>query len=88
MRNVNETAMPKLPPPPPRLAQYRLGLDVALAVRIAPSAVTIRSDSRLSLVSPNARDSTPTPPPRVRPAMPTVAHDPPGTARPRAASRL
>ena len=35
-----------------------------------------------SQVSPMARVSTPTPPPSVSPAIPTVAHDPPAIARP------
>ncbi len=88
MRNVNAVAMPKLPPPPPRQAQNRSLLLDALQVRTVPSAVTICTASRASLVSPKARPSTPTPPPRARPAIPTVGHDPPGTARPCAASRL
>ncbi len=88
VRNVNAVAMPKLPPPPPWQAQNRSLLVDALQLRIVPSAVTICTDSRASLVSPKARPSTPTPPPRVRPATPTVGQEPPGTARPRAASRL
>ena len=87
VRNVNDVATPKLPPPPPRQAQNRSLFWLAVQVRAWPSAVTIWTAWRLSLARPKARDSTPTPPPRVSPATPTVAQDPPGTARPRAASR-
>src|SRR5271154_1274250 len=86
VRNVNEVATPKLPPPPPRQAQNRSGLVFALAVRIWPSAVTICMDVTLSEASPKAWPATPIPPPRVRPEMPTVGQEPPGTARPCAAS--
>src|SRR5271169_3762617 len=41
---VNEVTTPKLPPPPPRQAQNRSGLLVALAALTWPSAVTICSD--------------------------------------------
>src|SRR6516164_5489474 len=85
---VNEVTTPKLPPPPPRQAQNRSGLVLALHVLSWPSAVTICRDFTLSLVRPYARDTTPTPPPRVSPAMPTVGQDPPGTARPCAESPL
>src|SRR5215813_13187543 len=86
VRKVNEVTTPKLPPPPPRQAQNRSAFWVESHVLTWPSAVTICSDFTLSLVSPKARDTTPTPPPRVRPAIPTVGHDPPGTPRPCAAS--
>ena len=52
VRNVNAVAMPKLPPPPPRQAQNRSLLRDALQLRTVPSAVTICTDSRASLVSP------------------------------------
>src|ERR1035438_7346278 len=58
VRNVNAVAIPKLPPPPPRQAQYRsLWLD-ELQVRTVPSGVTVVTDSSASLVSPYARPST------------------------------
>jgi hypothetical protein len=41
---VNEVTTPKLPPPPPRQAQNRSGLVLALAVLTWPSAVTICND--------------------------------------------
>src|SRR5271170_3045969 len=50
--NVNEVTTPKLPPPPPRQAQNRSGLLLALAVLTWPSAVTICSDWTLSQVRP------------------------------------
>ena len=41
VRKVNDVAMPKLPPPPPRQAQNRSLFWVALHVRTVPSAVTM-----------------------------------------------
>src|ERR1700683_5016737 len=52
VRNVNEVTTPKLPPPPPRQAQKRSGLVLALATLTWPSAVTICSDCTLSQVKP------------------------------------
>ena len=52
VRKVNEVTTPKLPPPPPRQAQNRSGFWVESHVLTWPSAVTICSDCRLSLVSP------------------------------------
>src|SRR5260370_31709983 len=49
---VNEVTTPKLPPPPPRQAQYRSALLLALQVLTWPSAVTICRDFTLSQVSP------------------------------------
>lgn len=86
VRNVNDVATPKFPPPPPRQAQYRSLCWEESQVTTDPSARTTCAAFRLSLVSPKARPTTPTPPPSVSPAMPTVAHEPPGTASPRAAS--
>ena len=51
-----------------------------------PSAVTMRAEIRLSEVVPQRRAAMPTPPPRVRPLIPTLGHEPPGTVRPRLAS--
>ena len=50
--NVNEVTTPKLPPPPPRHAQYRSEWFLASQVSTAPLAVTIWSDSSRSQVSP------------------------------------
>ena len=50
--NVIEVATPKLPPPPPRLAQYRSLWLPELEVTVLPSARTTSSDRRLSLVRP------------------------------------
>ncbi len=80
--NVNDVTTPKLPPPPPRQAQNRSSLADADAVSSRPSAVTTSSDCTLSHVSPKLRPNTPTPPPNVSPAMPTVGHDPPGSTTP------
>src|SRR6201999_647724 len=49
---VNEVTTPKLPPPPPRQAQYRSEFWLELHVLTWPSAVTICSDCTLSLVPP------------------------------------
>ncbi|MGZ6787263.1 MAG: hypothetical protein ACXVEL_13035, partial [Nocardioidaceae bacterium] len=70
---------PRLPPPPPREAQNRSGSRSAWTCRSRPSAVTTVSSSSASQVSPKARDSTPTPPPRVSPAAPTDGQVPVGT---------
>ena len=87
VRKVNDTATPKLPPPPPREAQYRSGWCLASQVNTLPSAVTIWSDSSASQVRPYLRATTPMPPPRVSPAMPTVGQEPAGMLTPWAASR-
>src|SRR6185312_12909159 len=83
--SVSAVTAPKLPPPPPRQAHRRSGFVDGSATRTRPSAVTIRTARMLSLVAPMARAAKPTPPPRARPEIPTVGHDPVGTARPCAA---
>jgi hypothetical protein len=50
-------------PPPPRNAQNRSGLSVALARRLFPSAVIKSAEIRLSQAKPNFRDRLPYPPP-------------------------
>ena len=57
-------------PSPPWLAHRRSLSVPASAVTRRPSAVTIWTAVRLSQVNPWSRSTTPTPPPRVRPAMP------------------
>src|SRR6266536_1926779 len=79
---VNEVTMPKLPPPPPRSAQKRSALWFASQVSTCPSATTTWAESRLSQVRPNLRLRTPSPPPSVRPAIPTVAQEPAGSTKP------
>ena len=78
--------MPKLPPPPPRQAQYRSGFVSASAVTSRPSAVTIRRDATLSHVSPKRRPARPMPPPSACPPIPTEGHDPAGIVAPAPAS--
>ena len=78
----NEVTTPKLPPPPPWQAQSRSLSASAEATSWRPSAVTRLTDFRLSAVRPYLRAKTPTPPPSVRPAMPTVGHEPPGSSIP------
>src|SRR5262245_63714574 len=73
--NRNEVTIPKLPPPPPRLAHRRSGCSLPLTSSTFPSAVTVRSARRLSHVSPNARDVKPWPPPSVSPAIPTRSEE-------------
>src|SRR5450432_1111561 len=82
VRKVNEVTTPKLPPPPPRNAQKRSALERASQVSTRPSATTTWAERRLSHVRPNLRPSTPTPPPRVKPEMPTVGHEPAGSTTP------
>ncbi len=84
--NVNEVAIPKFPPPPPRDAHRRSASSSAFArtsfAPRSPSGSTVWSSSRLSHVAPRLRDSTLMPPPNVTPAIPTVASSPHGTACP------
>jgi len=72
---------PKLPPPP-RSPQKSSGFSSPLALTIRPSAVTTSAAIRLSQARPYERESQPTPPPRVRPAIPVVEIAPPRQARP------
>src|SRR5207244_4502921 len=72
-RYSNEAAMPKSPPPP-QSAQRRSGCDSAVTFRIPPLAVTSSTPSRLSAASPCFAISQPSPPPRVRPAIPGEAN--------------
>jgi hypothetical protein len=86
VRKPKETATPRLPPPPPREAQYRSGLWSASQVSSRPSAVTIWTDSITSQVRPYFLDTTPIPPPSASPLIPTVAQVPAGMLTPLAAS--
>src|SRR3984957_468563 len=79
---VNEVATPKLPPPPPFDDQSRSVWWAASAVTTVGAAFTTSTACRLSQVSPYLRPKTPIPPPRVRPAIPTVGHEPPGSSTP------
>src|SRR5262245_45832702 len=78
---------PKLPPPPPRQAQYRSAWRDRSHVRTRPSAVTIVSARTLSAVVPSLREAKPTPPPSASPPTPTVGHEPAGIVPPAFASR-
>ena len=51
VRSVSRVTTPRLPPPPPFNPQNRSGLVQALAMRTAPSAVTISASSRLAAAS-------------------------------------
>jgi hypothetical protein len=79
--------MPKLPPPPPRQAQYRSALVLASQRSSFPLAVTIRSAVTLSHVSPKRRPARPMPPPSAWPPIPTDGHEPAGIVAPARASR-
>ena len=79
----NDVTTPKLPPPP-RTAQKRSAFSLALAVTNCPSASTMSTASRLSIVRPHCRVRWPMPPPSVRPPTPVVEMMPAGTARPNA----
>src|SRR6266542_6456695 len=76
-RNTNEVTTPKFPPPP-RTAQNRSWFSSALAVTNRPSAKTMSTASRLSIVRPYPRERCPIPPPRVRPPTPVVETKPDG----------
>ena len=52
VRSVSRVTTPKLPPPPPLIAQNRSGFVQALAILTAPSAVTISASSRLAAAIP------------------------------------
>jgi hypothetical protein len=86
VRNVSDVTTPTVPPPPPRHAQNRSGSSLSETSWTRPSAVTTVAPVSWSQVRPNDRTSTPRPPPRVSPPIPTVAQDPPPMARPAAAS--
>ncbi len=86
VRKRNDVTTPKLPPPPPRLAQKRSAFSDALHVRTRPDASTSVRPTMLSDVVPCRRELKPTPPPSASPAMPTVGHEPPGIVRPLLAS--
>src|SRR5580693_1955705 len=86
VRNVNEVTTPKLPPPPPRNAQYRSALSSGVAVIASPLGKTTDADTSASHGRPHCRASDPRPPPRVKPAIPTVGQLPLGINRPCAAS--
>src|SRR5271165_2587247 len=66
---------PKLPPPP-RIAQKRSELDFGLASTCLLSTVTTCADSRLSHAAPYFSIKRPSPPPSVKPAIPTVGQPP------------
>ena len=79
---------PKLPLPAPRRAQKRSLFSVALAVSCLPSAVISVAPVRLSQVRPYARETTPWPPPRVRPGDADASgRSRPGSVTPFAAER-
>ena len=80
-RNSNPVTTPKLPLPP-RTPQKRSGFSAALAWRSCPSAVTMSTDSRLSIDIPNRRASRPKPPPNVRPPTPVCDTVPSGVTNP------
>ena len=72
--------MPKLPPPP-RTAQNKSAFSSAFATTKLPSANTMSTDNRLSMVSPHFRDRWPIPPPRVSPATPVEEMKPEDPSR-------
>ncbi len=80
------TTIPKLPPPP-RSAQKRSSLLLAVTRRLRPSAVTTRIAVMRSSARPSARPESPIPPPRAWPPTATFGHEPAGKVRPRRASR-
>ena len=83
---LNSVATPKLPPPPPRLAQNKSGSDAAFACSVRAWLSTTVTCCRVSQVRPCDRASSPWPPPVRWPETPTVGQLPACTARPCAAS--
>ncbi len=77
VRRVRRVTTPKVPPPPPFNAKNSSGSRTALAMRTAPSAVTISASSRLAAPVPNCFDRLPKPPLWIKPATPTVRQPPP-----------
>src|SRR6202021_2331029 len=71
--NKNDVTTPKFPPPP-RTAQNKSEFSFALAVTNRPSASTISTASRLSIVNPCRPVKYPTPPPLVPPAAKPPQH--------------
>ncbi len=55
---------------------------LASASTMSPAAVTSVKPTMLSDVTPWRRSTTPMPPPRARPAIPTVGHEPAGMDTP------
>ena len=77
---------PKRAPPAPRSAQNRSGSRSASQVTERPSGSVTCAARRASEVSPWRRPRIPSPPPRVRPAMPTSGPQPAGIVTPCGAS--
>ena len=80
--NRSDVTTPNWPPPAPRRPQNRSGSWSWSQSTTLPSASTTCAPTRRSQVSPCLRPSRPIPPPRVRPAMPTVGPHPAGRVRP------
>src|SRR5690242_3357269 len=76
---LNSVTSPNDPPPAPRNAQNRSGLDVALTFQMLPLASTMVNPTMLSDSMPYLRPTIPMPPPRACPPTPTPGHDPAGT---------
>src|SRR2546428_4224410 len=81
VRSVSEVTTPKLPPPP-RSAQKRSGSRCSSHVSTFPSAVTVSARREAPPERPPTPHNNPHPPPRARPAIPTLAHRPPRAPRP------
>ena len=82
LRKLSEVATANWPPPAPRRAQKRSGSRCSLASTMRPSARTTRAPSSWSAVRPCERPRMPSPPPSVRPAMPTSGPQPAAIVRP------
>jgi len=74
--------IPKLPPPPPRMAHSRSGFSVSLTCKILPLASTMVAARMLSEISPAVRWITVIPPPVLIPPIPTVELSPKGARTP------
>ena len=82
VRNSNDVTTPRVPAPAPRSAQNRSPSWCSSQRTTRPSARTTSAPIRRSEVTPYFRPRIPSPPPSVRPAIPTEGQVPAGMARP------
>ena len=82
VRNSKDVTTPRVPAPAPRSAQNRSSSWCSSQRMTRPSARTTSAPISRSEVTPYFRPRIPSPPPSVRPAIPTEGQVPAGMARP------